>query len=313
MRLYWKKLNAMGTEVVLTAWLSDDQQNALDDAEREIKDFEKRFSRFLEDSELTDFNNAPGGDIAVSDFMKKLLTATQRFFWATDGVFDPTIIGSLEEVGYRKSFTEMTPESEAGVMVNVAQIQNTFAHRTLLTQLQVGKTTVSKPDGLRLDFGGIGKGYILDYVGSHALGEVNDFWISAGGDLYVSGKNGDDGDWHVGVQNPYRPETQLFSLNTRGRMLGIATSGIFKRKGNAGGYEWHHIIDPRTGLPVVNDVLAVTAITRTATEADIYAKTILVLGSQEGLKFIEEQPEAACLIFFKNGSVIFSKRALDYF
>jgi thiamine biosynthesis lipoprotein ApbE len=63
---------------------------------------------------------------------------------------------------------------------------------------------------------------------------------------------------------------------------------------------------------VENDILAVTAVSSTATRADIFAKTALILGQDEGLKFIDGKEDSACIMFFKNGEIKFSKRASEY-
>ena len=115
------------------------------------------------------------------------------------------------------------------------------------------------------------------------------------------------------MQNPNNPGTELFSIHTLGETLGIATSGIFKRQGVKGQVAWHHLIDPRTGLPVDNNILAVTAIAPDATRADVFAKTVLILGESAGLKFIERQPGSACIIFLKTKGIRSSERALRYF
>lgn len=304
----------MGTEVVLTAILPEGRQNLLSQAEAAIKDFESRFSRFLSDNELASFNNSTGGvETPVSEMMAEMLNLTKRLHQETSGIFDPTIINSLESVGYNKSFTEIKPENEPATTPDLEHIKTIFASRPKLSALEIKDKKVVKPDGLRVDFGGIGKGFIIDYLSGHLFKEVSDFWISAGGDLLVKGSAQDRAGWRIGVQNPYQPDKEVFSLNTAGRTLGIATSGIFRRQGANGGFKWHHLIDPRSGLPVENDIMAVTAIAASAAEADVFAKTVLLLGAEKGLEFIEDRPGTACLIFFKGGGTVFSKQALNYF
>lgn len=312
----WKKFNALGTEVVISAFLGAGWENLLEEAERAIFDFEKRFSRFREDSELSRFNRAPAGEFAVSREMIDILKEAKELYRETGGVFDPTIIGSLERVGYRRSFGEIKDgagEQDSGEPIDPEEIKREFLARPKLDELEILDGKVRKPEGFKLDLGGIGKGYVADLVGSEIFANVPDFWVSVGGDLIIKGDNEGEIGWKVGVQDPGAPEKEIFSLKTKGQELGVATSGIFKRRGEAGGLKWHHLIDPRTGLPVENEILAVTGISSSATRADVFAKTVLVLGRVDGLKFIDEREDSACIIFLKNGEAVLSQRASDYF
>lgn len=307
----WKKFNAMGTEVIISASLGDGQEAILDEAESLIRAFEKRFSRFNAESELSRLNNAPAGEVAASPEMIAILKEAKNLHLETGGIFDPTVIGSLEKVGYNKSFNEIG--GGAGVGVDTEKIKQEFLARPKMNELEIFESKVIKPEGFKIDLGGIGKGDVSDLLGGGLFAGVGNFWISAGGDLVVKGNNEGETGWRVGVQDPNDAGKEIFSLKTKGEEVGIATSGIFKRKGEVGGFKWHHLIDPQTGLPVENNILAVTAISSTATRADVFAKTVLVSGAEKGLEFIESQEDSACVIFLKNGEVTLSKRAVKYF
>jgi thiamine biosynthesis lipoprotein len=141
---------------------------------------------------------------------------------------------------------------------------------------------------------------------------VKNFLISAGGDIWAVGNQEGAQGWDVAVQNPLTPEENIFFLNTRGKRLGIATSGILERTWKRGDFEAHHIIDPGSGLPVENNILSVTVISADAVKADIYAKTVLILGTEKGLEFIENEKDSACIIFTKDQGTLISSRANNY-
>lgn len=311
--MVWKKFIALGTEVTIVAALSPEQEkkNLLDEAEKIILDFEEKFSRFLTGNELYRFNNFSEGEFSATEIFIDLLKEAKKANIITKGIFEPAVIGSLEEAGYDRSFTDIG--EQAGRRVNRQKIAENFLKQPRIGDLEILGDKVLKPAGLRLDLGGLGKGYIADFLGDHLLGRVDNLWISAGGDLLVKGGEARCAGWKVGVQDPNRPEREIFSIRTKGEKLGIATSGVFKRKGLSGDFSWHHIIDPRGGLPAENDVLAVTAIAGSAKRADVFAKTILILGERDGLSFIDGQEDSAALIFLKNGQAVFSKKALPYF
>ena len=93
---------------------------------------------------------------------------------------------------------------------------------------------------------------------------------------------------------------------------GVATSGRDYRRWTRNGTWQHHILDPRTGRPAQSDVLSATVIAPTAYEADVAAKTALILGSRDGLEWIEAHPALAGLLVTDEGQVIRSQRLNDY-
>lgn len=312
--MIWREFKAMGSDIIITASLEAEKQAILIEAEREILNFEKRFSRFISDNELAEFNNSPNIKLTVSSMMAELLRATKHYYLKTKGIFDPTIINNLEAVGYNKSFDKINPEdkNKAASKLDLEKLRVAFLKRPKMSTLQINGQIVERPRGLRIDLGGIGKGYIVDLLSQEKFSTVENYWISAGGDIFVSGSFDKKTGWDIGVQNPYQPAANIFFLNTKGEKLGIATSGIIKRAGQNQGFTWHHIIDPRNGLPVINDILSVTVISSSATRADIFAKTVLILGTKNGLDFIEKETDSACIIFNKDKQTIFSSRARAY-
>ncbi|NTW22391.1 FAD:protein FMN transferase [Candidatus Falkowbacteria bacterium] len=308
----WKKFSALGTEIIISAALKPGEENKIDSAEKEINDFEKRFSRFIVGNELYKLNSSAAGEFEASPVMSDLLREAKGLHEETGGLFDPTIIGSLEDIGYDRSFVAGAQDEETEP-VDAGKISKRFAARPRMSELVIDGNLVRKPAGLRIDLGGLGKGYIVDRLADGIFKDVEDFWISAGGDLVIKGNAEGSKGWKVGVQNPNKPEKEIFSVVTKGEKVGVATSGIFKRRGQRGGVDWHHLIDPRTGLPADNNIQAVTAIASSAARADVLAKTVLILGEEEGLRFIDGQPDSACIIFFKDRGLKFSERAFNYF
>ncbi len=306
----WLEFKAMGTDVVIVAIIEEQQSDILIHAKQRIIEFEQRFSRFLADSELVKFNNSPENNLELSREMIKLLAEAKYYYKQTNGIFDPGIIDSLETVGYDKSFENIT---EDGAGFDVKSLAEKLKTRPKISELKIEKGHVQRPKGLRLDFGGIGKGYIVDAVSRDLFAGVNSYWISAGGDIIISGYQDDGHSWKIGVQNPLQPNESIFNINNDGEKIGIATSGIIKRHGKNGEFLWNHIIDPRTGLPIDNNILSVTAISSSAVKADILAKTVLILGEEAGLDFIEKEADSACVIFNLDNKPIFSRRAYNYF
>jgi thiamine biosynthesis lipoprotein len=312
MDISWKKFKALGTEITISAILTTEKTGLLDQAEQAIKIFEKKFSRFISGNELAQFNQATDEKIIVSKSLANILVEAKKWKNYSQDIFDPTIINNLEQLGYDRSFLEIDQAKDNNTKIDLEKLQEEFLKRPRLDKLIISGLEVSKPVGLRLDLGGFGKGYILDQVSQEIFPTVSNYWLSAGGDLLISGNSLNKVGWNIGVQNPYEPTKEIFNLKTKGAKLGIATSGIWQRQGIKGGLVWHHLINPRTGLPADNNILAVTAIAESATKADVLAKTILILGEQAGLDFIAKQLDAAALIFLKDGAIVFSSRVKNY-
>jgi thiamine biosynthesis lipoprotein len=93
---------------------------------------------------------------------------------------------------------------------------------------------------------------------------------------------------------------------------GVATSGKDRRRWMQGSALHHHIIDPLTGQPAETDVLTATVIAPTIMKAEAAAKSILILGSQAGLEWLERDPDLACLLILDNGLVYASRQMEDY-
>ena len=298
----------MGTDILLLIDCDKKEEAdvAINEAERYIGEFENRFSRFVKNNELDGLNNSSG--LEVSEEMRSLLIKAGNAYRETGGIFDPTVLSSLENVGYRESFGEN--KDKAGL--SPREIQEIFFKREKFDKLQVaGDGTVKKPKDLRVEFGGIGKGYAVDLIADKFREKFENFWISAGGDIFISGKD-NGANWKIGVQHPAETDKDVAEIELKNEKLCLATSGIVKRRGGEGGFEWHHIIDPRTGLPAENEILSVTAIAPSVLLADVYAKTVLILGVEAGLEFINKQEGSDCLIITKRLEIILSDKMKQY-
>ncbi len=284
----------------------------LDEAEKIVRSFDAEYSRFRTGNELSRLNGANGGTIRVSPMMAEMLKAAIKFHDETGGIFDPTVLGSLEAVGYDRDFEAIGKKSGKEAAVDTEKIRRDHDNRARIVDLAIHNNTITAPAGFRFDTGGIGKGYIVDYLARTVFPGQADYLISAGGDLTAKGSRAGGTGWTIGVEDPHAPDQDIFSLNTRGKNAAVATSGRVKRRGVKAGYAWHHIIDPRTGEPAQSDILSVTVITTDTMRADVYAKTVLILGPERGLDFIEQRGDTAGVIFTDRHGIIYSSRMKEY-
>jgi thiamine biosynthesis lipoprotein len=260
---------------------------------------EGRFSRFLPASELSQLNASGRGRVTISSEMAALLTECMHYYRITGGVFDPSLLRALEAAGYHQSFERIRADSEVPAEA-LARERTCFAR----VRLHSGKAAeVDMPPGMALDFGGIAKGFAVDQA-AKALPDVPAFLIDAGGDILARGSGpGGDG-WLVSVASPFDDEAEVDRIRLRNEA--VATSTTARRRWRRAGRWLHHIIDPATGKPAAGDIVAVTVRAPTATEADVFAKTALLMGVRRGRAFLEKQ-RAHGLFILTNGSVVASE------
>jgi thiamine biosynthesis lipoprotein len=271
-----RAFRAMNTDIELTVadWA---HAGRLPRIEALFHDFEARFSRFRADSELSTFNGRETDTVAISRAMANLLEECLRKYDLTGGLFNPLTLEALETAGYDRSFEQIVQRPAVEATCEVPSFD--------ALGLDASRLTASLPKGLRLDFGGIGKGYCVD-LAAEALAGAHDFLINAGGDLYAAGRGPDGGPWRIDVADPLAPDRVLSTVAVSDEA--IATSWTTKRRWRTAAGWAHHIIDPRTGLAAAGGTISATVIAPSTTEADVFAKAALILGPVDGIAFLED-------------------------
>jgi len=287
--------HALGSEVLLTI---DGDNNLLTELWSKIQSFELQFSRFKPASELSLFNQKAGEKTTVTPAFRTLLVAAQSMANKTSGLYNPLTLPALQQAGYVGSWP----------LTNnfVRELNYSDRQAVPATSLEVGDTWAKIPAKAALDFGGCGKGYLLDRLADFLDAEhVDRYWLSLGGDIVCRGGPGSKNEWQINVDSAERPGTTIdVATNPKGCRMAIATSGVTKRKGQ----DWHHLIDPRTNKPADTDVLTATITCPTALDADVFAKCLVILGSKAAKVFLgKQQPLAAIIQYTKNTQTIIKK------
>jgi len=292
---------AMGCQMMAAL----DSQHTGDQAQLEtvsdwFETWEQHLSRFRPDSELSRVNQ--GCDTQpISSVLAQVVRAALVAQYQSDGLVNPLLLNALEAAGYKRNFTDLpeeinTPDDFSPLTENW-QLELDFDNRKL-----------TLPVGARLDLGGIAKGWAADRA-ARRLGALAPALLDAGGDVAVSGPQADGSPWPVGVANPLDPNEQIDLVALWEG--GIATSGRDYRRWRKDGRWQHHIIDPRTGRPARTDVLSATVIAPSACMAETAAKSVLILGSQEGLQWLDKRPKLTGLIVLDDGTTLLSRGWLD--
>jgi thiamine biosynthesis lipoprotein len=265
--------------------------------------WEQRLSRFREDSELSRVNAAPDLPFHVSPVLWNVLQTAMRAARETDGLVVPTLLEALEAAGYDRTF-EALPLT--GVLQRAASPTRDWRE----IEMDPTSRSVRLPGGIRLDLGGIAKGWAADRAARRLAGQGPSL-VDAGGDIAVSGPQASGLGWPVGVADPAAEAGGVLET-LRLVKGGVATSGRDYHRWQREGVWQHHILDPRTGLPAETDVLSATVVAPSARQAEIAAKVTLILGSNEGLNWLEAHPSLAGLLVLQNGQVVHSRRLKQY-
>lgn len=259
--------------------------------------WEQHYSRFRADSELSQLNLRSGEWVQVSPPMWEMLLMGRNVERESDGLVTPALQGVLAAYGYDRSFEWV---AKVNSNLNVTELDRRPMPGMQL-QLDSNRRSVHLPAGTQLDFGGIAKGWAADRA-LEKLSPLGAGLVDAGGDIASGRPEAQDAAWPVGITDPFAPEEMIEMIALKGEA--VATSGRDVHRWVQNETWRHHIIDPRTGEPTTNHVLAATVIAPTAVEAEMGAKCALILGQIEGLAWIEARPEFAGVLIMEDGAVL---------
>jgi thiamine biosynthesis lipoprotein len=267
------RFRAMGTDISILA-PAEDEDAAV--AARTILDsWDRRFSRFDPTSELSCLN-ATAGEARSAALSPDLLDAVETAVAAaraTDGLFDPLLGARMVELGYDRTFERLEPGSAPTPSAWVAG-------RWREIRIDRAARTVNLPAGTALDLGGLAKGMAVDAALS-ALDRagIRSAAVNAGGDLAVLGLPPGLSAWTVAIEGLADGPIAL----TQGA---LATSSIRVRRWRTDAGERHHLLDPRTGLPAASGLEQVSVVAATCAQAEVAAKSALLLGPDRGPAFL---------------------------
>jgi thiamine biosynthesis lipoprotein len=280
-------------------WHADPQaaERLIRRAVQEVHRLEEILSNYDPDSALSKLNRGAGeGGLRVPPELFEILACAREFSEKTGGIFDVTV-GPLIEL-WRHAAEENRRPSERLLSRAVSAV----GYRKLrLEQPDWADLTEA---GMRIDLGGIGKGYAVDRARDilHGAG-FRDFLIQFGGDMYAAGTRGER-PWRLGIQDPRGAPGQIFAAIDLSDAT-LSTSGDYERSFIKGGRRYHHILDPATGVPAAG-CRSVTIVTGSATIADGLSTGVFILGPEAGMALIERLPEVEGVIVSAANAVFVS-------
>ncbi|MBQ9306466.1 MAG: FAD:protein FMN transferase [Clostridia bacterium] len=145
--------------------------------------------------------------------------------------------------------------------------------------------TVTLPEGMEIDLGGIAKGYIADKIAEHVRDRVLGAILNFGGNVYAVGIKPDNTAFRVGIRDPLGGEGESIAVVTLAD-LSVVTSGIYERFFDLGGVRYHHILDPKTGISADSDLASATIVSESSMTADALATACIVMGRDAALDYL---------------------------
>ncbi|MGV8992743.1 MAG: FAD:protein FMN transferase [Flavobacterium sp.] len=292
----------MGNNFTITV-VSKDEKFALQNIEiaiAEISRIEKLFTTFNEHSQTNKINENAGikpqkVDAEVFELIERSIGISK----ITQGAFDISY-GSIDKGlwNFDKNMTKLPSLEESRKMVHLINYNNIILNQT-------DRSVFLKERGMRIGFGGIGKGYAAEMAKNILLkNQVKSGIINASGDLTAWGNQPSGKPWTIGIVNPDRPQDAFSYLEISGKA--VATSGNYEKFVMIDGKKYSHTIDPKTGLPITG-IKSVTVISHNAEFADAMATPIAVMGIKAGLYLVDQIPDLYCIIIDDQNKIYTSK------
>ena len=238
--------------------------------------YEKLLSRTIEGSDVSRINAAKGQTITVDPETWDILSRAKEISRLTGGAFSVTIAPLSLQWDFTDGTNRMPTDEE-----RLAALPLVDDEKILLGE----GNTVTLPEGMAIDLGGIAKGYIADQVAALVKDRVTGALLNFGGNVYAVGHKLDGSDYGLGIQDPNSPTGQALAA-VRGTDISLVTSGIYERYFMVDGVRYHHILDPKNGLPSNSDLASATILHTSSMDADAFATACIVLGREEAEKLL---------------------------
>jgi thiamine biosynthesis lipoprotein len=296
--VFKKGLKLMGNHFEISA-VADSEKCAftlIDAGIREIQRIEKLLTTFNENSETSMINRNAGIEpVTVSPETFSIIERSIRISRLTQGAFDISY-GSIDKRlwNFDTSMKALPDKETAKRMVRLIN------YRNIILDNENSKVFL-KEKGMRIGFGGIGKGYAAERARSvmKTMGAGSGI-VNASGDLTTWGLQPNGKPWTIGIANPNAAH-ELFSYIEVTDMA-VATSGNYEKFIMINGKKYSHTIDPRTGLPVTG-IKSVTIITLNAEIADAMATPVMIMGIKIGLELINQMKDIEAIVIDDNNTV----------
>ncbi|MDC7223604.1 MAG: FAD:protein FMN transferase [Spirochaetales bacterium] len=291
----------MGTVCQFTLY-DEGSEEAAEKAFDELARIESVFSRNLEDSDVSRFNqlSEERGEGSFTyqlfDETAEVLSVALEYGYLSEGRYNPAVGPLVDLWGIGTEAAHVPTQAEIDRVLPLLD----------LSQLTLSGSELQAQAGMMIDLGSIAKGYAADRVRMILEEEgMERGIINLGGNVLVFGEKPDQSLWRIGIQNPQSDRGDyvgIVSLNE----VSMVTSGNYERFFEVAGKRYHHILDGTTGFPVENELAACTIITARSLDADALSTTLYSMGLEKGMAYTESEEFFEALFVTKDNRVYVS-------
>lgn len=272
--------NLLGTVITVSIYEETDD-SIFDDVFNAISLIEQRMSANLPDSEVAGITAAAGkSPVMVSEDTFYVIKQAYETSIASGGAFNLAIGPLVRLWGIATEAPRVPSQAE------IEHVQNLLDYNAVRLS-DDDRSVFLELEGMSVDLGAIAKGYAGDVAGKivreHGVGHAI---LDLGGNIVTVGGRPDGTDWRVGIKNPIAGEQgYIGSIPVKDKA--VVTSGIYERYFESGGDTYHHILDSKTGYPSCSELLSVSVVSNSSTDADRLTTAAFVLGLEDGMDFLK--------------------------
>ncbi len=295
-------MHLMGNHFEITVVAADAYwaNQRIDMGVKEIKRIEALLTTYNNESETNQINQYAGvRPVLVSHEMIQIIERSRKISEITQGAFDITY-GSVDKSlwNFDTQMTSLPSKKTAKSSVRLINYKNIEVD-------MIHSTVFLKEKGMRIGFGGIGKGYAAEMAKQvMKKAGVESGVVNASGDLTAWGNMPNGLPWTIGIANP-NLSNQIFSYMDITDMS-VATSGNYEKFVMIDGKKYSHTIDPKTGLPI-SGIKSVTIISANAEVADAMATPVMIMGVKAGLHMINQIKHIEAIIITDDDKIFTSR------
>jgi thiamine biosynthesis lipoprotein len=273
---------------------SDKAESAMAKAFERIHKVDRLMSKYKDDSDVSRLNASKAAlSVRVDSMTLAVLEESRRLAELTGGAFDITALPLSTVWGFWPEREPLVPSEE-----EICDALSHVGYKKLSLDRDSQSVTKTDPE-TKVDLGGIAKGYAVDTAIEILRQEgIRDALVEIGGETRSIGKNKEGKPWRIGVLHPRR---QGFLTVLHLSDKAVATSGDYMKFFVVDDKRYSHLIDPRNGRPISNNLASVTIVAEHCTEADALATAVSILGSKKGLELIESLPGVECILVERKG------------
>jgi FAD:protein FMN transferase len=270
-------------------------RNLQPEIEQILADFDKSVSTYLPTSIISRINSNEK-NVKVDNYFKTCFTKAKEIWKNTNGTFDPTVFPLVNAWGFG-------PDKKQKIEKNKIDSILEFVGFDLI-KLR-GNRIIKKDSRVQLDFNAFAQGYSVDVIADFLDSkQIKSYLVEIGGEVYAKGKKANNTKWTVGIEKPINnkkeDEDNPIKAIIKLENLAIATSGDYRKYSIENGMKFSHLIDPKTGHSIKNNLLSVSIFAKDCISSDAYATGIFVLGLEKAKIYLESHPEIQAYLIYSD-------------